>query len=94
MPRICWQNIFICGKPLWYGKAIETSPSSSEPRGQGNGRRFRHRNGAPSLRLRVRLISEIRHFEVEVRPASNRLGFSVFSVGFPRVRRRIRPFGK
>jgi len=23
MPRICWQTIFICGKPQWYGKPLK-----------------------------------------------------------------------
>ena len=23
MSRICWQTIFICGKPHWYGKSLK-----------------------------------------------------------------------
>ena len=32
MPRICWQTIFICGKPQWYGKPLKQLGMSNNPR--------------------------------------------------------------
>jgi hypothetical protein len=51
-PRICWQTIFICGKPLWYGKPLKQLGLSVSPLGHSYSRQVRSRRPDRGLNRR------------------------------------------